>query len=138
MKDALILIHLPWQGYDEIIVGVREYAHDYLMSGKPVYQLLNCCTPCELGLEDVITVPDRPEASSAINQILDIKEMLKTDGIAEAEACGMYRYLCVEGIVTQLRKVRIDYPYNEKHEARVRQLNGYSVDVEVLEHLSIK
>ncbi len=138
MKDALLLIHLPSQGHDDVVADVKKHAKGYLASGKPVYQLLDHCTSCELGLDDVITVPPGPEVSSEIHQILDIKERLKTGGITEAEACGMHRYLCVEGIVAQLRKSHIDYPYDQEHKERVRQLDGYSLDIEVLEHLSIK
>jgi len=133
---ALVAIHLPENGYDDIKRKIKLLAKQHLDDGNLVFQLFDHCNCYDIGLGGVETIPDT-NPCSAIDQILRLKERLKEGNVQEADLCGIYRYLCVQGVGEQLAKRIIDYPH-KGYEDRVRKLDDYKVKVNFLEEICIK
>jgi hypothetical protein len=136
MKDALIVIHVDTnKRYSDIVSGIRTLAEEYLHAGKTVYELLMPNSSAVVGLDGIVLVQHGPGAAPGIDQILDLKLMLMEGGMTQVEACGMNRYNCVANIVEQLQQDTIEYEHEPEHEAKIKLLEGYKLDVTILEHL---
>jgi hypothetical protein len=142
MKDALVLVHLPGEDHlkfdQDLIEKIKHHAREYVANGKPVLNLLNSCAPIDLGIEGITTILPMKRKGRNVEQILDTEEVLMARMVKDVELCGLYRDACVDVITRCLQGQGIGLPHKPEHIDRVTALNGYSVDVTIIEDLCIR